>query len=159
MIKSFDEFLNESLSYSKMMRLNMDEFISGGIEEIGKQVLQFLDGDKCLLVDENGDEDEFEVYNRIKSLAENAAVSFAKVSYPVPRIISKSYETTHYDFAHVIYYEKFTGIGKLVSITRGQSATKAKASEEYMFFLPLTFRPQKFMESTTGAQTGKKFGL
>jgi hypothetical protein len=148
MIKSFNEFLNEAISYSKLTRFNVDEFISSGMEEVGVDVFAFLDEEKCILIDENGDEDEFEVFTRMQSIALDSQPD-----------TNKNYEMSSNDFAVAYFFDKFPGIGKAVAVTRGETRFEAKGSENFMFFLPLSFRPDKFMQSTEGYKAGKQYGV
>ena len=47
----------------------------------------------------------------------------------------------------------------MVSLSRGDNEAIAKSTKEFMFFLPLSFRPDKFMQSTEGSATGKQYGV
>lgn len=149
MIKSFKEFLNEGLSYSKLTRFGDGDFEMGGVEDIYKPVSEFLDSAKFILIDENGDEDEFEVYNRIKLFMEEGA----------SRVSEKTFQSSVDDYVHIIFWEKFPQFGKMVSLSRGDNEAIAKSTKEFMFFLPLSFRPDKFMQSTEGSATGKQYGV
>ncbi len=150
MIKSFKEFLNEGLSYSKLMKFNLSEFQSSDMEQVGEDVLRILGSDKCVLIDSNGDEDEFKVYMRLLSISESQKKNSTVTNYEIAQ---------DQDYAVMTYYDKFPVIGKVLKVARGESHFDAVNNEEFMFFLPTTFRPDIFMESTEGHETGKQYGV
>jgi hypothetical protein len=150
MIKSFKEFLNESLSYSKLVKFGITEFQAGELEQVGEDVLRILSDSKCVLIDSNGDEDEFEVYERLLSIAAGQEKNSVVANYEMDQ---------DQDYAVMTYYDKFPVLGKAIKVSRGRSHFEAANNEEFMFFLPTSFRPDKFMESTEGHETGKQYGV
>lgn len=150
MIKNFKTFFNESLKYSQLMKFTIDEFRESGMEHVGFDVFRLLGEDKCILIDSNGDEDEFMVYNRLISLGETMEKDSIVTNYEMEQ---------DQDYAVMTYCYKFPVIGKVIKVARGKSHFDAANNEEFMFFLPTKFSPEKFMESTEGFETGKQYGI
>lgn len=150
MIKNFSEFLNETLKYSQLVKFNIDEFRSSNMEQVGEDVFRLLGEDKCILIDSNGDEDEFMVYNRLLSLGDAMEKDSIVTNYEMEQ---------DQDYAVMTYYDKFPVVGKVIKVARGESHFEAANNEEFMFFLPTKFSPEKFMESTEGFETGKQYGV
>lgn len=150
MIVNFRQFLNETIKYSQLMKFNIDEFRSSNMEQVGEDILILLGNDKCILIDSNGDEDEYEVYERLCSIADSQEKNSVITNYEMEQ---------DQDYAVMTYYDKFPIIGKAIKVSRGESHFDASNNTEFMFFLSPSFKPDTFMELSMGHMAGKKFNL
>lgn len=146
MIKNFQEFLNESISVDDLVVFDQEEFDVAESSRAGEFILAFFENDECLLIDENGDEDEYKLHQWIVKIANDIEVEKIAISAVDNYSIIKK-------------YTNFPVIEKLCLVGSGNSIDEADRNlENPMIFVPMDFDPQKFMHETRGRNM-KNFGV
>ena len=148
MIKNFNQFLNESISADDLVVFNQEEFDAAESGKAGKFILAFFENNECLLIDENGDEDEYKLHQWIVKISNDVedgeSTAISKVN----------------NYSIVNKYTDFPVIGKLCLVGTGNSIDEADRNlkNNPMIFVPTDFDPQKFLHETRGRKL-KNFGL
>jgi hypothetical protein len=152
MIKNFIQYINESISNDDLVIFNQDEFDAAESTKGGEFVLSFFQAPECLLIDTNGNEEEYNLHQwMMKISAEFEGKSFD--IYPKPDMNQKGHDV-------IVVYPDFPVIGKMCKVGSGTSKGEADRNlmDEPMIFVPKDFDPQKFLHETRGRKL-KNFGV